>query len=86
MSSYILEKRFKETIDLSDFLTTEQACFYLGVHPRTLRRWVATGKIKKYHGKGYGVRAYYVKEELKQFILDGVNRFKYNHKVDIDDK
>lgn len=85
MSNYLLEKRFKETIDLSEFLTTEQAAFYLGVHKRTLRRWVATGKIKKYHGKGHGVRAYYIKEELKQFIFDGINRFKYDHKAELND-
>ena len=81
----ILEKRFKESIELSDHLTREQAAFYIGCSLSSLNRRVNAKQITKYYGKGTGVRPYFKKEELDKFIDNGKDKYKYNPKDEIND-
>lgn len=39
---------------MTALLSTEQAATYLGVHPKTLRRYVAQGLVTAYRLKGRG--------------------------------
>ncbi|MHB8597163.1 MAG: helix-turn-helix domain-containing protein [Ktedonobacteraceae bacterium] len=50
-----------------DFLTSDEACKYLDVSPRTLERYVRNGLLRKYRRK-IGREVYYSRSEIEDLL------------------
>lgn len=54
-----------------EFWDTERVCEYLGIRPRTLYRYVASGQLRAYK---VGHRNFFVPADVSHFVVTGGRR------------